>query len=123
MVDITSRVQNFLQSIKAEKGIVTVAVIGSTAAITTIEYEPGLIKDLPAILDKIAPQGHYHHDQAWGDGNGHAHLRSTLMGTSQTFVVDNGSTVLGTWQQIILVDFDNRQRTRKVAIHFIGSSS
>jgi len=99
---------------------VTVSVVGSTAGITTMEYEPGLVKDIPEMLDKIAPEGRYHHDDTWHDGNGHSHLRSSLIGTSQTFPVLDGKAALGTWQQVILIDFDNRSRRRQVILQFLG---
>ncbi|HUO57605.1 MAG TPA: YjbQ family protein [bacterium] len=80
IIDLTGQVQEFLSSIKAHQGIVNVSVVGSTAGITTMEYEPGLVKDIPEMLDKLAPEGRYHHDDTWHDGNGHSHLRSALMG-------------------------------------------
>lgn len=120
MVDITSSVEEVLTKSKMKKGLLTVFSVGSTGGITTIEYEPGLIKDFPDMLDKIAPKGRYQHDQTWGDGNGHAHLRSSLIGTSFNVPVINGQMTLGTWQQIILVDFDNRPRTRKVVVQVMG---
>lgn len=120
MVDITSDVEKVLNKSKMENGLLTVFSVGSTGGVTTIEYEPGLIKDFPEMLDKIAPKGRYHHDQTWGDGNGHAHLRSSLIGTSFNVPVVDGQMTLGTWQQIVLVDFDNRSRTRKVVVQVIG---
>ena len=121
MVNITSEVDNVLAKSKIENGLVTVFSVGSTAGITTIEYEPGLIKDFPDMLDKIAPKGNYKHDQTWGDGNGHAHLRSSLIGTSFSVPMVNGQMTLGTWQQIVLIDFDNRQRTRKIVVQILGA--
>ncbi len=120
ILDITQEVQSFLTSIHARQGVVTVSVVGSTAGITSMEYEPGLIKDIPEMLDKIAPEGHYHHDSTWNDGNGHSHLRSSLMGTSQTFPVLEGQAALGTWQQIVLIDFDIKPRKRQVILQFLG---
>lgn len=120
IVDLTGELQDFLASIKAQKGLLTVSVVGSTAGITTMEYEPGLIKDIPDMLDKIAPEGHYHHDATWNDGNGHSHLRSSLIGTSQTFPVMDGAAALGTWQQVVLIDFDTRARKRQVILQFLG---
>jgi secondary thiamine-phosphate synthase enzyme len=120
IVDVTGEVQAFLSSIQARQGVVTVSVVGSTAGITTIEYEPGLLKDIPEMLDKVAPEGRYHHDETWQDGNGHSHLRSALIGTSQTFPVLDGQAALGTWQQIVLIDFDTRSRKRVVVIQYLG---
>ena len=120
IVDLTGELQSFLASIKAQKGLLTVSVVGSTAGITTMDYEPGLVKDIPEMLDKIAPEGNYHHDQTWNDGNGHSHLRSSLIGTSQAFPVLEGAAALGTWQQVVLIDFDNRSRKRQVILQFLG---
>ncbi len=120
ILDLTRETQSFLSEIKAEQGLVTVSVVGSTAGITTMELEPGLVKDIPEMLDKIAPEGNYHHDQTWHDGNGHSHLRSSLIGTSQSFPVVEGQAALGTWQQIVLIDFDNRPRKRQVILQFLG---
>jgi secondary thiamine-phosphate synthase enzyme len=120
IIDVTGALQGFLSSIQAKQGIVTVSVVGSTAGITTMEYEPGLIKDISEMLDRIAPEGHYHHDETWQDGNGHSHLRSTLIGTSQTFPVIEGQAALGTWQQVVLIDFDHRPRKRQVIFQYLG---
>ena len=95
--------------------------IGSTGGITTIEYEPGLIDDLPKFFEKIIPSGvRYSHDDTWGDRNGHSHLRSSLLKTSLSVPVINGEITLGTWQQIIFLDFDNRARTRRIIIQIMG---
>jgi secondary thiamine-phosphate synthase enzyme len=103
------------------EGQLLIFINGSTAAISTVEYEPGLLKDIPDALDKIAPMNtRYHHDDTWHDGNGYAHVRSTLMGSSFTVPVFEGRLVLGTWQQIILLDFDNSPRNRNVTLQFIG---
>lgn len=120
IVDVTDEVQAFLEKIGAERGLVTISVVGSTGAITTIEHEPGLILDLPALMEKLIPEGRYHHDETWHDGNGHSHLRSALVGTSQSFPVLEGRAALGTWQQIILVDFDNKPRRRQVILQYLG---
>lgn len=120
IVDVTGEFQAFLKAVKARQGIATVSVVGSTAGITTMEYEPGLVRDIPEMLDKLAPEGRYHHDDTWHDGNGHSHLRSSLIGTSQTFPVLAGQAALGTWQQVVLIDFDNRARKRKVILSFLG---
>jgi secondary thiamine-phosphate synthase enzyme len=89
--------------------------------VTTIEYEPGLLKDLPAAFEKIAPMNiRYHHDDTWHDGNGYAHVRAALLGASLVVPFENGKLLLGTWQQIVLVDFDNRSRNREVVLQFSG---
>ncbi len=121
IIDITSGVRQFVRENRLKKGQLLVFINGSTAAISTIEYEPGLLKDLPEMMDKIAPmKRRYHHDDTWHDGNGYAHLRSTLTGTSFTVPVIDGELVLGTWQQIILIDFDNSSRHRSVVLQFVG---
>ena len=121
IINITDDVIETLRKFEVKDGLCTIFSIGSTAGITTIEYEPGLIKDLPKLLEKIIPSGvRYHHDDTWGDGNGHAHLRSALFKTSLSVPFVNGDLTLGTWQQIILVDFDNRKRTRRIVVQFIG---
>jgi secondary thiamine-phosphate synthase enzyme len=114
IINITKQVQDLIHKHSLIEGNVTVFVVGSTASISTIEYEPGLQKDLPQVLEKLIPSGQkYHH-------NGHAHLRSTLFGCSQTIPFIKGELMLGTWQQIILIDFDDRSRDRKVIVQLIG---
>ena len=121
IIDITGEITRAVAQSGLANGIVTVFVPGSTGGITTIEYEPGLLKDLPEMLEKIAPvNARYHHDDTWHDGNGYAHLRSTIIGTSLVVPVINGQLQLGTWQQIILLDFDNKPRTRRVILQFTG---
>lgn len=121
VIDLTPAVTNILEKTGLRQGNVTVFVTGSTASVSTIEYEPGLKKDLPEILDNLIPsRKKYFHNDTWGDNNGHAHLRSTLIGCSQTIPFVKGSLMLGTWQQIILIDFDDRSRTRRVTVQFIG---
>jgi secondary thiamine-phosphate synthase enzyme len=124
LVDITGDVQESLSNSGVKEGNVLLFVIGSTAALTTIEYEPGLKKDYPELFDKLIPvQQRYHHDDTWQDGNGHAHLRASLQGPSLQIPFLQGSLLLGTWQQIILVDFDNRPRNRKIVLQITGKSS
>ena len=121
IINVTDVLLESLAKSKLKSGNVTVFVVGSTASISTIEYEPGLRKDLPEMLEKFIPTGKkYHHNSTWGDHNGHAHLRSTLFGCSQTIPFANGELLLGTWQQVILIDFDERPRNRKVIFQFIG---
>lgn len=121
IIDITDLVQNKLKDAGLQEGNVLVFVSGSTAGITTIEYEPGLLKDYPEFFEKIIPsKQNYHHDDTWHDGNGHAHVRASLQGASFTVPFSAGRLLLGTWQQIILVDFDNRPRSRNVITQFTG---
>ena len=121
IVDITREVREILHETKLKQGSVIVSVVGSTASISTIEYEPGLKRDLPELLDKLIPSGkRYHHNDTWGDNNGHAHLRSAIIGTSKSFPFVNGDLLLGTWQQIVLIDFDNRSRQRKIIVQMTG---
>lgn len=120
--DITGAVEAFLEKTGAKDGLVTVFCCGSTGTITTIEFEPGVIRDLCEALEKIAPSDTpYHHDEAWHDGNGFSHVRAALMKPSLSVPVIEGKMVLGTWQQIVFVDFDNRPRKRKIVVQVIGS--
>ena len=120
VIDITPKVSQRLDTLKIKNGIVNITVIGSTGALTTCEFEPGLVEDIKDIFDKLIPAGRYNHDQAWGDGNGHSHLRSSLVGPSLTIPFNNKELILGTWQQVIFIDFDNRPRDRKIVLQFMG---
>jgi secondary thiamine-phosphate synthase enzyme len=121
IIDITDHISHIVAKHKLRNGNITVFVSGSTAGITTVEYEPGLLKDLPEAFEKIAPASkRYHHDDTWGDGNGHAHVRSSLLGCSLTVPFSDGNLLLGTWQQVVLIDFDNRPRTREVVVQMMG---
>jgi secondary thiamine-phosphate synthase enzyme len=121
MKDITGLVQESLERAGLKDGIVVVFATGSTAAVTTIEYEPGLEADFSRLMERLAPAGaSYEHDKRWGDGNGFSHVRASLVGPSLTVPFSGGRLRLGTWQQIVCVDFDNRSRTRTVALQFIG---
>ncbi len=121
IIDITSSVQKFVARSGIKNGQATIFVSGSTAGITTIEYEPGLLKDLPEAFEKIAPMNvRYHHDDRWGDGNGYAHVRASLLGASLVIPVSDAQLTLGTWQQIVLIDFDNRAREREVVVQVFG---
>lgn len=121
IINISDIVRNSLKGSKLKEGNCTVFSIGSTASITTIEYEGGLLQDFPKIMDKLVPQyGKYKHNDTWGDNNGHSHIRSALIGTSLCVPFKNSELMLGTWQQIILIDFDERPRSRRIAIQFIG---
>ena len=117
-----SRVSQFLRECNTRNGIVIVFVTGSTAGVTTIEFEEGALSDFKAAIDRLAPGNiRYQHDARWGDGNGFAHVRAALLGPSLTVPVVDGSLALGTWQQIVLVDFDNRKRSREVSITIVDS--
>ena len=121
VIDVTEEVSEAVRSADISSGTVTVFVPGSTAGITTIEYESGAVRDYQEAVDRIAPIGiHYHHDERWGDGNGYSHVRAALQGASLTVPFSSGRLMLGTWQQIIVVDFDNRPRTREVVLQIIG---
>jgi secondary thiamine-phosphate synthase enzyme len=121
IIDITAKVQKLLTDSGITSGIVTVFVTHSTCGITTVEYEPGLIEDLAKAWERLAPKNiPYGHDAHWGDGNGYAHVRASLLGASLTVPFTDKKMVLGTWQQIILVDFDNRPRNRTVVVQVMG---
>jgi len=121
ILDITKQVEKALSEAQLKNGILTVFVPGSTAGITTTEYEPGLLQDLPATFEKLIPRDiHYKHNLTWGDGNGYAHVRAALLKSFFTVPFVDGEMILGTWQQIILVDFDNRRRERKIVVQMIG---
>jgi len=121
VIDITERVVAIVAESGVREGIGLVAVAGSTAAVTTVEFEPGLKEDLRAAFERLAPRrGRYGHDARWGDGNGYAHVRSSLVGTSLAFPVTAGRPALGTWQQVVLVDFDNKPRRREVTVTVVG---
>ena len=121
MSNITEDVQMIVQNSSVKTGTVHIFNVGSTGAIGAIEFEPGLQKDLPEILDKlIPPNTEYGHEQAWHDGNGHSHLQATLLGPSLTVPVSEGSLVLGTWQQIIHLECDVRPHERKLIVTVMG---
>src|ERR671930_796954 len=115
MVDITDQTLKAILESKLGNGIVIIFVSGSTAAVTTIEYEPGLRRDFPMMLNRIIPKDiEYKHDETWHDGNGHSHVRASLIGPSLTVPFKNGSLMLGTWQQIVVLEMDIRPRGRKI---------
>jgi secondary thiamine-phosphate synthase enzyme len=119
--DITTDVTRIAEAAKVRNGMLTVFCQGSTGTITTIEFEPGVIKDLQEALEKIVPSSvTYEHDKAWGDGNGLSHVRAALMKPSLTVPVVEGEMTLGTWQQIVFIDFDNRPRKRKIIVQVVG---
>lgn len=119
--DVTGDVRRAVSASRAKDGVVTVFVPGSTAGVTTIEFESGAVEDLKDAIDRVAPRDiHYAHNTRWGDGNGFAHVRAAMMGPSVCVPFAGGELLLGTWQQIVLVDFDNRPRTREVVIQVVG---
>lgn len=121
LINITGEISKLLQESKLTKGNVTVFNIGSTAGITTFEFEPGMIKDMQELYENIVPSSqHYHHDDTWGDANGFSHLRAALQGPSLTIPFEKGALMLGTWQQVVLAEFDNRPRQRRVVVQIIG---
>jgi secondary thiamine-phosphate synthase enzyme len=121
IVDLTAKVQAVLTKHGYREGQALIFVSGSTAGLTTLEYEPGLLQDLPDAFERIAPRGiRYHHEEAWHDGNGHSHVRASLLGPSLTVPFRGGELLLGTWQQIVLIDFDNRSRRREVVVQLSG---
>jgi secondary thiamine-phosphate synthase enzyme len=117
ILDITAKVADAVRAAEIQRGVAHLFISGSTAALTTIEYEPGAVEDLKRALDQIAPMnGEYAHNEAWGDGNGYAHLRAALLKPDLCIPFENGRLMLGTWQQIVLLDFDNRARQRTVLL-------
>jgi secondary thiamine-phosphate synthase enzyme len=121
--DITPRLNRALAASGLREGIMVASLSGSTGGITTIEYEPGVVEDLKELLERLIPQSKsYHHDATWGDANGFAHLRSALVGTSLSIPFSAGKLALGTWQQVVFIDFDNRPRERTLHVQLVGSS-
>ncbi|HXV28212.1 MAG TPA: secondary thiamine-phosphate synthase enzyme YjbQ [bacterium] len=119
--DLTGEARKKLSQSGIRNGSATLFVQGSTAGLTTVEYEPGLIKDLKELFEKIAPQEqYYHHEETWHDGNGFSHVRASLLKPSLTIPVVEGKMTLGTWQQVVLIDFDNGPRDRNVAFQVMG---
>ena len=120
IINITKHVQNCVYQHELKDGLVWVSIQGSTSAITTIEYENGLIQDLKEALERIAPTGQeYHHDEIWHDGNGYAHVRAAIVGSSVNIALKDGLLNLGTWQQVVLLDFDNKQRSRNITVQIV----
>jgi len=121
VIDITRESEEAVKAGKLQNGILTIFVSGSTAAITTIEYEPGLKKDFPKMLDRLVPRDiEYQHNNTWHDGNGHSHVRASLIGPSLTIPFKNQALMLGTWQQIAFLEMDTRPRERKIVLQLIG---
>ncbi len=121
IIDITSLVQQPLSGAGVKDGIVTVFITGSTAGVTTIENEPGLISDFKEMWERVVPRNmEYRHDRAWGEGNGYSHVRASLLGASLVIPFNDKKLSLGTWQQLVVVDFDNRPRSRQVLLQITG---
>ena len=121
MIDITDQIGEAIKASRPQDGIVAIFVSGSTAAVTTIEFEPGLKKDFPKMLARIAPSAiEYEHNKTWHDGNGHSHVRASLIGPCLTVPFKNKSLMLGTWQQIVLLEMDTRPRERKIVLQMLG---
>ena len=120
IIDITQKVKHAVYSHSIQDAVVHVYVAGSTVSITNIEFEPGLLVDLPEALEKFAPvNADYHHDATWHDGNGYAHVRASIVGNSTMVPLIDGALQLGQWQQIVLIDFDNKARTRTVYVQIV----
>lgn len=123
MIDITDRIQKLIIENGFEEGNATVFVPGATGGITTIEFEPGLQKDFPDFFEKLAPRDAiYKHDETWHDGNGHSHVRASMLGPSLTIPFENNKLILGKWQQVVLLDFDTKPRDRRIIIQLIGKT-
>jgi len=121
IIDITPEVQRRLAETNIKDGTVTLFISGSTAGLTTIEFEPGLISDFKKMWERNIPRDiPYEHDRAWGDGNGHSHVRASLLGASLVIPFSDRRLTLGTWQQIVVVDFDNRARSRQIVVQIMG---
>lgn len=121
IVNITSKVAEIVYKSKVKNGIACVFVVGSTAAVTTVEHEPGLVSDMRDTMERLYPRDiDYEHHQRWGDGNGHSHIRASFVGPSLTVPVVDGQLQLGTWQQIVFMEFDNKPRTRELSVQVLG---
>jgi secondary thiamine-phosphate synthase enzyme len=122
VIDITEEVRQVVSAGRLASGVATVFVVGSTAAMTTMEYEPGLAVDFPEMLERVAPKSgvEYEHQRRWHDGNGHSHVKASLVGPSLSIPFVDGELVLGEWQQVVLVEFDIRPRSRKVVVQLMG---
>ena len=121
VVDVTADVAAKVTEHRLNEGSTLVFVVGSTAALTTVEFEPGLVRDLPELFERLAPRDlPYHHEETWHDGNGHSHCRASLLGPSLVIPVEGGRLLLGTWQQIVLLDFDARPRQLELVVQLTG---
>ena len=121
VLNITSQVADSVQQSGVDSGVATVFVTGSTAGVTTVEFEPGLVSDLETAFDRLVPRElEYRHHERWGDDNGHSHVRASLLGPSLAVPFNRGRLELGTWQQIVLIDFDTRPRDREYLVQIVG---
>ena len=121
VIDVTEKVREIVSKSKIREGLACVFVVGSTAAITTVEHEPGLVTDMRDAMDRLYPKNiDYEHHQRWGDGNGHSHIRASFVGPSLTVPIVDGNLVLGTWQQIVFLEFDNKPRAREITVQIVG---
>lgn len=120
LIDVTPEVARALERSELTNGICNVFVPGSTGALTTLEYEPGLVNDVKDFFDRVIPEGDYDHNRRWGDGNGHAHVRAALVGPSVSIPFADRSLLLGRWQQIVFADLDNRPRSRELTVTMVG---
>ena len=121
MADITDHLSSIVEKSGAEKGSLHASVVGSTGSITTIEYEPGVVEDLKRAMERLAPPGlEYEHEKAWHDGNGHSHVQAALLGPSVVIPVRKGHLILGTWQQVVVINHDNKSRKRHVEVTVLG---
>ncbi len=121
IIDVTERVQDIVSKSSVKNGLACVFVVGSTAAVTTVEHEPGLVSDMKDAMERLYPRDvNYEHHQRWGDGNGHSHIRASFVGPSLTVPVVDGNLKLGTWQQIVFMEFDNKPRTREITVQVVG---
>ena len=121
VIDVTEKVREIVSKSKIREGLACVFVAGSTGAVTTIEHEPGLVTDMRDAMDRLYPKSiNYEHHQRWGDGNGHSHIRASLVGPSLTVPKVDGNLLLGTWQQIVFLEFDNKPRTRELTVQIVG---
>ncbi len=121
ILDITVQVAHIVTTSKIKDGSATVFITGSTAGVSTIEFEPNLVEDFKEAWNDVVPENQeYHHDRTWGDNNGYAHIRASMLGSSLVIPIKDGELLLGTWQQIVVVDFDNRPRERQVVVQVTG---
>jgi len=121
VIDVTEKVREIVSKSNIREGLACVFVVGSTAAVTTVEHEPGLVTDMRGAMDRLYPKSiDYEHHQRWGDGNGHSHIRASFVGPSLTVPIVDGNLVLGTWQQIVFLEFDNKPRTREITVQIVG---
>ena len=122
IIDLTDKISAKIKESQISSGIVTVFVTGATGALTTIEYEPGLLKDFPDALSRLAPDEiSYTHEEMWHDGNGRSHVKASLIGPSLTIPFNDGNLLLGTWQQIVFIELDTRERERNIVLQIVGN--